>query len=511
MPEVLWEIWYQKRNVHHRVSMDFNETPQAVFQRIMAEFDGTEKALPTQIVDPNTGREIPVQWDFSFRSRGKENRIKDRKSFAEQGVGDGSLIVARSRDIRAHTIYIDGTAGLADEELRVARSKMPLIFALLVLVLGGAGAAYYYYVFLPEQQRKAPYVVNVGTEPHGSEVSILLDLKNTPTGKVKRFQALKFVTPAKNVMLPKKSKVIYISITKKKYQTWKKGFEKDAWLKDQTDFKDAKGKVVKAPRKLIAINPKELTIPGFLPDELDKKPPPPTFKVLKAPTPKALKVKYPRRWRRMRVGLDPTHGGKDRGAVGYAGPPASALNLKIAQAVQEHLLKVKRRRRRRYRVYMTRKDNKDLAPSKRARKLRWMTATIQLDFAVGHKEYKKASKTTKKDGSIVHYNDSVAGFKVFWSGKNRRSKKSKKLAKCLAASMAKAGFLAHRTGEPKKAKQPPVREFRGDSAVLNGRSPAARLVLGYLSHRAEEKVFMQDSTHKILATVIEDALVCFKK
>lgn len=506
MPEVLWEIWHQKRNVHHRVSMDFNETPQAVFQRIMHEFQGTEKALPTIMLDPNTGKEVKVMWDYSFRSRGQESKLAENVSFAHQGVGEGSLIVARSRDIRAHTIYIDGTAGLVDEELRATRSKWPLLIAMLILLLGGGGAAWYFMVHLPEEQRKAPHIVKVPTTPAGASVSIILDMQGTPQGKVKRFISIKEKTPKKKIPIPKKAKVVYFGISKEGYKTWKRGYTIEEWSKDR-----------RGPKKLEIIYPKEFTIPGEIPDELDKLPPKPKYKTLKAPAPKFLSVKYPRRFRYFRVGLDPLHGGDEKGVKGTSGKTASELNLLLAKTSNLYLRKVKRRR---FRVYLTRKKDKNVSDKRRARKVRYTRAVVQFDFAVGFKEFAKASKNDKKDGTIIPYNDSVAGFKVLWADKGRAKKKSKKLAGCLAGSMQKAGFIPHRIGYAKPPKKKDdddddkvagVVEFDGESAVLGGRAPAVRLIVGYLSHRAEEKVLLKAETHVAIASAIADATVCLKK
>ncbi len=504
MPEVLWEIWHQKRNVHHRVSMDFSETPQAVFQRIMHEFQGTEKALPTIMLDPNTGKEVKVAWDFSFRSRGQENKLNETISFAHQGVGEGSLIVVRSRDIRAHTIYIDGTAGLVDEELRATRSRWPLIIVMLLLLLGGAGAAYYYMEYLPAELKKAPHLVNVATTPKGATVNIILDMQGTPQGKVKRFLSIKETTPKKKIPLPKKAKVVYFGISKKGYKTWKRGYTIEEWSKDRRNLK-----------KLEIIYPKEFTIPGEIPEELDKLPPAPKFKTLKAPEPKIIKVKFPRRFRNFRIGLDPMHGGDEKGVKGTSGKTASELNLLLASTTDKYL----RKQRRRFRVYLTRTKDKNVSDSRRTRKIRYTKAVVQFDFAVGFKEFEKANKNDKKDGAIIPYNDSVAGFKVLWRNKGRSAKRSQKLAGCLAAAMQKAGFVPHRIGyaKPKKKdgddkdKIKGVEEFDGKDAVLEGRAPAVRLVAGYLSHRAEEQALLKAETHVAIATAIGDAAVCFKK
>lgn len=500
MPEVLWEIWHQKRNHHHRIALDFNETPGAVFQRIVQEFSNTDKVLPTTMMDPNTGKEVRILWDFSFRSRGKENRLQDNVPFAQQGVGDGALIVARARDIRAQTIYIDGTAGLIDEELRATRSKTPLILALLFVLLAGGGAYYYYYVHLPRERERAPHRLDVSTEPKGAEVSILLDLQGTPEGKQQRFQLQKFKSPSKNIPLVKKSRVVYISITKQGYKTWKLGYTQDEWEKDQQGAK-----------KLKDILPTALSIPGTLPDDLDKLPPPPRFKVVPASAPKALTVQYPRRWKRFRVGFDPMHGGEDKGAKGMLDKTGSALALELANTVQDHLNKAKRRG---YQVFLSRTADEDTEEKQRVRNLRRASAIIQLGYSTGHDEYKKATQTTKKDASIVHYNDAVAGFQVMVSKQGSSSAKAQKLAQCLVDAMKEAGFLPHSIGydkPPADANATPLREFSGKSALLAGTIPAVRLLVGYLSHRAEEKILNAKETQQAVATAIESAIVCFNK
>lgn len=499
MPEVLWEIWHQKRNHHHRISLDFQETPDAVFKRITREFANTENALPTTMLDPNTGKETRVRWDFSFRSRGKENPLQDNQSFAQQGVGEGALIVVRARDIRAQTIYIDGTAGLMDDELKAARSKVPLILFLLFLLLGGGGAYYYYFIHLPREKEKAPHRLEVSTEPKGAVVSIILDLQGTPEGKRQRFLEQTFKTPSKNILLAKNSKVVQLSITHPGHKTWKIGYTPQEWEADQ-----------KGPKKLKVITSASLLIPGTLPDDLEKLPPPPKFKELPAPSPKALTVEYPKRWKPIWVGIDPMHGGESKGAKGMGEKTASTLALELAQTVQAHLKQVKRRR---YQVFLSRTADEDTEEKERVRNLRRATAIVQLDYAAGYDEYKKANQTTKKDASIVHYNDSVAGFQVLWA-KGPSGNKSQKLAACLVDAMKQAGFLPHAIGydtPPADTNTSPLREFQGKSAVLAGRTPAARLIVGYLSHRAEEKILHAKETHQAVATVIESATVCFNK
>lgn len=517
MQEYLWEIWMGKNNVHHRIQMNVTETPGDVFQRIVHQFAGTDKAIPTTRRDPNTGQEVQVKWKFSCRSQGKELPLRNHGTFEEQNVNPDSLIVVREVELRANTIYIDGFDGLADEEMAAARSKTPLILGVLFLLLAGGGAGYYFGVYAPQQAALAPYKIAIPTKPEGAKVMIVMDVSKVPKKKVgakapkapkgaddggEKLQRIKITTPSKNVAIPKKAKIIFIEITKKGFKPFTAGHDLEKWGKDRAGLK-----------KLLPLDAKELTAKNFFPAKLEKAPDEPKFKALPAPTPKEVEVKYPRRFRRFALGLDPLHGGLDKqGANGVSGKTAGDLNLALSQVVYKRLKQ--RKMRRRYRIYTSRTKDADISIKRRQRSLRRARhAIVQFNFASGVKELPEASKNLKKGGKLIPYNDAVAGFQIYWSKKNRAAQKTQKLAKCMGEAMKQAGFTprAPKKGEDKSVGELGIRSFDSKNDILNGKTPAIRLVPGYISHRAEDAVLNKAETHTAIATAIEAAMICYKK
>lgn len=521
MQEFLWEIWTGKQNTHHRVQMDASETPRATLQRHIQQVKGSDKEVPSTRRDPNTGQLTEIKWKYSFRSGGQESPLHDHRSFAEQGVTPDSLIVVREVELRAHTIYIDGFDGLGQEEMAAAKPKGPLIFGILFALLIGGGGGFYFFYWAPKQKALAPYLVNVMTQPEGAKLKLFMKVPNQPKAgppairpaankdKTKgkdeideKLTTLSFITPAKNVKIPKKAQIIFISITKKGYKEWTAGHPLDKWNKDQLGKK-----------MLVAVEPKELTAKNYFPDKLEKLPPPPTFPTVNPPTPKMVDVTYPRRWRRFKLGIDPKHGGLDhQGVRGISGKTAGDLNLAISKVLTAHLKKTQRRR---FRVYPTRTKDDVTSDKKRTKLLRRrrVQAVVQLDFLSGIKELPKASKTFKKEAKIIPYNDSVGGFRVAWSSDNKKAKASAKLAGCMSNAMKQAGFTPRkaRKGEAADVTQTGITSSAITDPVLNGRAPAIRLMPGYLSHRGEDAVLNKADTHKAIARAIEAAIVCYKK
>jgi N-acetylmuramoyl-L-alanine amidase len=479
--------------------MDFGETPQSVFARIQKELQGTDKAPPLKMINPNTGREVDVTWDFSYRFRGKETPLQASNSLVAQGVGEGALLVARVRDIRAHTIYIDGTEGLGEQELAAAKSKMPMIIGMLMLLFFGGGTAYYYLISIPEQKRRAPYLVDFLTEPKGAEVKLTLDMREID--KQQTYQTLSIKTPTKGVEIHKKAQLVYISIEHKGYKSWTHGYTKEQWEKDR-----------QLEKKLPPISIQDFLLkPGNLPDEIDKLPEPPKFVKLEVPQPQDIQVTYPRRWRRMSIGIDPTHGGEHKGIASTSSDiTASTLNLQIAQSVATHLTKL----RWRYHVLLSRKADQNPSHAQRMRNLLRSQVIIQIDFASGTTALPEANAKDKQNDQIVTYNDSVAGYQILWSADNRNSSDTQKLAGCLDKSLQKAGFLPYRLGQPQNTTIPTsgIQKLPSDTKdpILSGNLPAVRLLPAHLTHRAETKLMTQNQTHLIIAKTIEEALICYQ-
>lgn len=517
MQEYLWEIWTGHKNTHHRTQMDASETPRVVMQRTIQELQGTDKSVPATRRDPNTGQRTEIKWKFAWRSQGEENPLKNHLSFAEQGVTPDALIVVREVEVRAHTIYIDGFDGLQAEEMAAASNKKPMIagIVLAIVLLGGAG--FYFLHWAPQQDALAPYSIDVPTAPKGASLMLILKVpkkaqasapkpsvsdpsKTSKAAIDEKLTTMKFVTPTKHVKIPKKAKIIFISIHKKGYKPWTAGHELEKWNKDRLGLK-----------KLDPIHPKELTVANYFPKMLEKLPKAPPIPTIAAPQPKALSIRYPRRWRRIKLGLDPMDGGLDhQGAKGITKTSAE-LSLAVAQAMLSHLKK----QRRRYRVTTTRNKDRVTSNAKRNKTLRRkrVRLLLQIAFASGVKELPKASKTMKRDQKLIAYNDSVAGFQIYTSKDNRSQKKSIKWASCLSQAMKAAGFTPRkaRKGESEDVGKSGIRVLAQTDPILGGKTPAARLVAGYISHRGENKVLNQGSTQTILGQVVEHASICYKK
>ena len=503
MQEFLWEIWVGKRNMHQRIQMDLNETPNAVFQRIIQQQLGTDNEIKTRTLDPNTGKEVDTKWKFSYRMKGETSPLSEHAPFGQQGTSEGALIVVRAVEIRANTIYIDGIDGLQSEEISAAANRTPLIITAIVLLVLGGLLGYYYFVVLPEQEAKAPYMLKVKTSPNSADVVAVLDVSKVEDYKKKfgiKSPYLKRggLTTNKNrftMKIPKKAKVIYVEVSQKGYVSWKKGVPLKEWEK--------------APGKHGKMDPTDLLKPGFFPEALKKVPPKPKFKKVPASKPKDTAIKYPRRWRSVRFGIDPMHGGDDKGVVGTMGVSASKANLLMASIVQKHL---KSRKRRRYRLYLSRKGDTKTPAKKRARALRRAKLLLQLDLASGLEEMKKNVETIKKGDKTHKVNNGVAGFQIFWSDKNKKSKATQKWATCLGKSLKNAGFVVRppRKDEKMTSKELGIRPVQGEAPLLSGRNPAVRVVVGYVTHQEEELALLEPANIGFFAKAVEAAIICYK-
>lgn len=513
MQEFLWEIWIGKRNMHHRTQMSLDETPREVFHRILDSLKGTDKEIGTRTVDPNTGREVDLQWRFAWRSQQQEANLQGHIPFARQGVPEGAVFVVRQVSIRAMTLYVDGIEGLGSKEMAAAKPKAPYILSALLLLALLGGAAYYFLVFKPAQDATAPTIVQINTTPKGTKVSILMDMRKVKGAKdVFKAISSKKGTPAK-LAIPKNAKIVKVSLSFEGYKPWQKGHENDAWQKDQAGEK-----------KLKPIAAKTLSTPDFFPPSLEKAPAEMKkpkkakieYKDVPGPKPKMLKVKYPRKKpRTLQIGLDPARDKKDLGPVGLSGRNASTLNLLLSKVIQRHLNAIRVRRRRPYRVALARSKKKETTVATRAYQMRRAKVIIQLDLASGLEEQKEGVKSFKKGKTEFKHNDTVAGFQIFWSEKERKSKEpTTKLAKCLGTALKAAGFhpRAPRKGEKVTDKDLGIRPLTGEvTSYLEGKVPAIRVVIGYLTHRAEEKALLNLANHQIIARAFESALICWQK
>lgn len=502
MQEFLWEVWSGKRNAHHRTQMDLSETPNTVFQRLVAQLQGTDKEIKLRTLNPNTGKEVDRQWKFSCRIKGQTTPLQQHQPFAQQGVIKGALIVVRPIEVRANTIYIDGTEGLAMEEIAVAKNRTPTIIGgLLAAVLLGLLGFYFFY-WAPMQAAKQPHLLKVKTLPESSTVTMVMDVRNTAEFKAKKLKQ-PFIkrlgaTSRKNrytLQIPKKAKIIYVQIEEKGHITWKKGVPLATWEKN--------------PKQHSTIDPSLVLGKGFFPESLKKEPPKPRFVTVPGPAPKMVPIKYPRRWRSPRMGFDARFGAKETGPTGSSQQPASKFNLALALTVLKHF---KSRKRRRYRVYMTRKTDVNPPAKRRLRSLRRANLIVQFDLASGLQELPKNNQKLNVGGKEVLYNDGVSGFQVFWSAKNKKADASKRFALCLGAWMKKAGFKprAARKGEQVTNADVGVRPVTGEAPVLGGKAPAVRLVPGYITHRADEAALAKPEGLMSIARAIEGAVICFK-
>ncbi|MCB9637882.1 MAG: N-acetylmuramoyl-L-alanine amidase [Myxococcales bacterium] len=503
MQEFLWEVWTGKRNMHHRIQMAMNETPEVAFRRLAAELQGTEKEISMRALDPNTGKEVDVQWRFSCRNKGEESPLGGKQAFSAQGVQEGALIVVRPVELRARTLYIDGFDGLGEEEIAVASSKRSIMGFVVaaILVLGGIGG----YVFYSSGQKGfETYSIEINTGPKDSDFEIIADMTGLPGFGDNKIVRLSNKTP-RRFALRRAAKIIRIAISQKGYKTWTKGISENEWKK-----------LTPAKQKEIAIEPRQLMIKGFFPKMLEVAPKEPPKPPAAAPSrPESVKVNYPgRRWlrkiRKFRLALDPDHGGDDKGAVGITTQKtASQLNLEMASAIAKHL---GRQRAFRRKVGFTRKADKAISMDARIKNARKRSKLLlQIDVADGLKEQPKWASKETVGGKEVSYNDALAGYKVVYSDQNKAAAASEKFAKCLGDAMKLAGFLPNASAKATLAGSSNG-VHKMSMPLLDGSPiPAVRLVVGYLTHRAEEKVLTNADNHAPLASAVEHALVCYLK
>lgn len=248
MHEFLWEIWVGRGNMHHRVSMDLNDTPALLFQRIIQELQGTEKSIETTVLNPNTGVEERVQWEFSCRVKGEEWSLNGDDTFARQGVVEGAMLVVRAKTIRANTIYVDGYDGLDDAQMAAARSKTPLIVGALILLSIIGAISYYVFVVMPEEAKTEPYRVRVLTKAKDAKAEFLLVAKlpeKSPQGKALKWpdgspkmldqtrRLEQGLTKSNMVLIPKNVMIGYARIEAKGKTPWRKGAAFEAWSRSK--------------------------------------------------------------------------------------------------------------------------------------------------------------------------------------------------------------------------------------------------------------------------------------
>ncbi len=503
MQEFLWEIWTGKHNMHHRIQMSMDETPEAVFRRLVQELRGTEKEIATRAMDPNTGKEVELKWRFSCRNKGEEAPIGGKQAFSSQKVQAGALIVVRPIELRAHTLYIDGFEGLGQEEIAVASSSKRSIVGFVVgavLLLGAVG-----YYFFSGGTSNDTISIEIKTEPKGAEFEIITDMTGLPGIGANKIVRLSNKTP-RRFSLRRAAKIIRVSISMDGYTTWSKG------MKSEDDWKNLSPE----KQKEATIEPKELTIPGWLPKKLTLKPKePPKPRAVASSRPEALNIIYPkRRWKpkdkRFRIAIDPDRGGEDKGPLGATTQtPTSQLNLTMVQAIAAALGKTPAFKGR---IGLTRsKDTAVPLETRIAAAKKRSKLLLQIDLADGLKEFPAGISKEKVGDKEITYNDAIAGYKVIYSEQNKAAEQSEKFAKCLGTSMKNAGFLPNASAKETLAGS--TTGVRKASAPLLDASPipAVRLVVGYPTHRAEEKVLTSPDTHGHLALVVEHALICYLK
>ncbi|MBU49537.1 MAG: hypothetical protein CL920_12650 [Deltaproteobacteria bacterium] len=237
-------------------------------------------------------------------------------------------------------------------------------------------------------------------------------------------------------------------------------------------------------------------------------PPGGNFKKIPPSKPKNISVTYPKKWRGVSLGIDAMRGGEDKGVVGWTYVSSSKVNLQLANKVASHL---KAQGKRGYKVAMSRKDDTDVASKKRVSTLRRSKLLLQIDMGNGLQEWKKNKAYVTQDGKKRWFNDGVAGFQIVWSKDNKKSKQTKKWATCLGKSLKRAGYVVRkaRKGESMTSSSLGIRPATDEDPVLSGKTPAVRVVAGYLTHRKEAKAFAS-SQHIFFAKAIEAALVCYQ-
>jgi N-acetylmuramoyl-L-alanine amidase len=504
MAEFLWEIWTGKRNMHHRIQMSLNESPEAVFRRIIQELKNSDKEIAEREIDPNTGKEVDVQWRYAWRNKGEESPLAAKQAMSQQGVADGALFVARPVERRAMTLYIDGVEGLGQEEIAAASNTKRNLFIGAGAFLFFAIAASYLFLFGGTKKELLTYTIHIKTLPKGAQFEMELDVRGLPGFDNKDFIKLGGQTP-RRFALRQMAKVIYVKISKEGYKTWEKGTPtREEWLKLPQD-----------KRTLATIDPKMMTADWYFPKALEVMPKESSkANAVAASKPEAITVNYPSaRWqpkdRAFRLALDPDHGGSQTGALGATTQqPASRLNLAITNAIREHLMRTRAFKKK---IGVTRSKDAPITLPNRLASLKRAKLLLQIDLASALQEDPKNNAKRKDGDKEITYNDAHAGFTLLTSPNHPQATRSKAFATCLANSLKRAGFLPK--SDAKAALNASALGIKEAPHPLLDQTkiPAVRLVLGYLSHQKEEKVLTNPDTYPILAQVVEDALLCFLK
>jgi N-acetylmuramoyl-L-alanine amidase len=212
--------------------------------------------------------------------------------------------------------------------------------------------------------------------------------------------------------------------------------------------------------------------------------------------------------------IDPGHGGKDPGAIGKLGTREKDITLSYSKALRDALLKTGR-----YKVYMTRSNDKYVGLNARVNKARWAGGDVLISI---HADSIRNPKTR--------------GFSIYTISKNRAEREAKKLLrKANKEEVIKGVELKGESRDVQEAiidfaqsetkdvsdnfseilakylkkKTKPLRNTNreGSLAVLTGADiPSVLIELGYLSNRYEEKLLRTGSHRKKMVASISAAI-----
>jgi len=209
--------------------------------------------------------------------------------------------------------------------------------------------------------------------------------------------------------------------------------------------------------------------------------------------------------------LDPGHGGKDPGAVGYKKYREKIIVMQIAKNVQSYLKK------RGYKVYMTRGQDKFIKLSNRTKYANKKNADLFISIHANAAESKKAngiecyflSKSRSSRASRVAAKENSADI----SAMNKYGKKSflnilnhhKIVASNKLAIDLQRGMLGSLNKHYKNVRDGGVRE--GPFWVLVGaQMPAVLVEVGFISNKMEAKRLVNSQYQKRLAMGIADGI-----
>lgn len=214
------------------------------------------------------------------------------------------------------------------------------------------------------------------------------------------------------------------------------------------------------------------------------------------------------------VVLDPGHGGKDPGAIGYSGVYEKNITLAMARELKALLDKDPR-----YKVYMTRNNDIFISLGERVRIARKYDADLFLSIhadsarnrnAIGLSVYTLSETASDKEAAALaereNKADIIAGLNLVEHSKEvsdilinlaqrETMNRSSEFATCMVGEMRKSVKLVSNT-----------HRFAGFAVLKAPDVPSVLLEMGYLSNRNEERLLKQKSYRNKLAVATKKAI-----